>query len=50
MAIKVNIKQNSGQQFEVEVSEEATVRELKEASAEQAGVSADEQRLIFKGR
>jgi hypothetical protein len=47
--IKVNIRQNSGVTFEVTVSPTATVKELKEACASQAGISAEEQRLIFKG-
>ena len=50
MAIKVTIKQNSGTQFDVEVEATVTVKELKEACAEKAGVPADEQRLIFKGK
>lgn len=47
--IKITIRQNNATQFEVSISSKATVRELKEACAPQAGMTADEQRLIFKG-
>ena len=47
--IKITIRQNSGQQFEVQINPKAAVKELKEACAEQAGIPAEEQRLIFKG-
>ena len=47
--IKVTIRQNSGTQFNVQVSPKGTVKDLKEACAEQAGITAEEQRLIFKG-
>ena len=48
--IKVTIRQNSGAQFEVQVDPKGTVKDLKEACAPQAGISAEEQRLIFKGK
>ena len=48
--VKLTIRQNSGSQFEVEVSQTATVKELKEACVEKAAIPADEQRLIFKGK
>ena len=48
--IKVTLRQNSGSQFDIEISSKGTVRDLKEACVEKAGISADEQRLIFKGR
>ena len=47
--VKLTIRQNSGSQFEVEVNPKQTVKELKEACVEKAGIPADEQRLIFKG-
>lgn len=47
--IKVNIRQNSGSEFKVDVKQKATVKELKEACATGAGIPAEEQRLIFKG-
>ena len=47
--VKLTIRQNSGSQFEVEVKSKASVKELKEACVEKAGIPADEQRLIFKG-
>jgi hypothetical protein len=47
--IKVNIRQNSGVTFEVSVEKTSTVADLKKACAEQAGIPAEEQRLIFKG-
>lgn len=34
----------------MEVSAKGTVRDLKEASVEKAGITADEMRLIFKGK
>jgi ubiquilin len=48
--IKVTIRQNSGAQFDVQVNPKGTVKDLKEACASQAGISAEEQRLIFKGK
>lgn len=48
--IKLNIRQNTGSQFEVEVPKNASVKELKEACVEQAGIPAEDQRLIFKGK
>ena len=48
--IKITIKQNSGQQFDVEVNQKGNVRDLKEACAEHSGIAADDQRLIFKGK
>lgn len=47
--INITMRQNSGSQFDVEVSQKATVKELKEACVEKSGIPADEQRLIFKG-
>ena len=48
--IKVQLRQNSGAQFDIEVNGKGTVRDLKEACVEKAGISADEMRLIFKGK
>ncbi|CDR94701.1 ubiquitin domain containing protein family, putative [Babesia bigemina] len=50
MAIKVTIKISGGETFVVEVDQSITVLELKEKCAENAGATADKQRLIFKGR
>lgn len=48
--IKITLRQNSGQQFDVEVSAKGTVRDLKEACSGPAGISAEDMRLIFKGK
>jgi hypothetical protein len=48
--IKLTFRQSSGSQFEAVVNGKSTVRELKEAIVAQAGYSADEMRLIFKGK
>jgi hypothetical protein len=48
--IKVTIRQNNATQFDVEITNKATVRDLKEKCSTQANMTADEQRLIFKGR
>lgn len=48
--IKITLRQNSGTQFDVTVSSKGTVRDLKDACVEKASLSADEQRLIFKGK
>ena len=48
--IKINIKQNSGNEFKVEVNQKATVKDLKEACAPGVNIPAEEQRLIFKGK
>lgn len=40
--IKVNIRQNSGSEFKVDVKQKATVKELKEACATGAGIPAEE--------
>lgn len=47
--IKLTIRQNTGSQFEVEVPIKSSVKELKEACADKAGIPTEEQRLIFKG-
>lgn len=47
---KINLRQNSGTQFEVEVDSKGTVHDLKVACEPKAGINADEIRLIFKGR
>lgn len=49
--IKLTLRQNSGTQFEVEVDPKATVKELKIACQDlSGGISAEEMRLIFKGK
>jgi ubiquilin len=48
--IKLTIRQNNGTSFDVSVSSNATVTQLKEACVEQSTIPADEQRLIFKGK
>ena len=48
--IKITLRQNSGSQFDIEVNGKGTVRELKEACVEKAGITAEEMRLIFKGK
>jgi ubiquilin len=49
--IKVTIRQSSGDQFEVEVNNNAPVSELKEQCAsKQDAIKSDEMRLIFKGK
>jgi ubiquilin len=48
--IKITLRQNSGSQFDIEVNSKGTVRDLKEACVEKAGIPADEMRLIFKGK
>jgi hypothetical protein len=47
--IKITIRQNNATQFDITISSKALVKELKEACANQAGMTAEEQRLIFKG-
>lgn len=48
--IKLTLRQNSGSQFDVEVDPTATIKELKQACQDGAGMPADEMRLIFKGK
>ena len=48
--IKITLRQNSGTQFDIEVNSKGTVRDLKEACVEKAGIPADEMRLIYKGK
>lgn len=48
--IKITMRQNSGQQFEVSVNGKGTVKDLKEASVAGSGISAEDMRLIFKGK
>lgn len=50
--LKLTMKQNSGQQFEVTINQEgSTVLDLKKACAEKAGgVTPEEIRLIYKGK
>lgn len=49
--IKLNIKPTAGgDKFSVDIQTSASVRELKEAVAGRCTISADEQRLIYKGQ
>ena len=50
--LKLTMKQNSGQQFDVEIKQdESTVLDLKKACAEKVGgITAEEIRLIYKGK
>ena len=49
--IKVILRQSSGDQFEVEIKPDATVKELKdECAIKQEAIKAEEMRLIFKGK
>ena len=49
--IKVTVRQSSGDQFEVEISAKAAVKDLKEECAKkQEAMAAGEMRLIFKGK
>ena len=49
--LKLTMKQNSGQQFDVQIKQEgSTVLDLKLACAEKAGITAEEIRLIYKGK
>jgi len=50
MAMKLVIRQSSGDQFEVEVPTTATVLELKQACEKTVNLAPEAQRLIFKGR
>lgn len=50
MSITLTIKVSGGEAFSVQVEPEMTVWNLKELCIEKAGVTADKQRLIFKGR
>jgi ubiquilin len=49
--IKVVVRQSSGDQFDVEIAGNASVKDLKDACAEkQSAMKAEEMRLIFKGK
>ena len=49
--LKLTMKQNSGQQFELSIAQDgSTVLDLKKACAEKAGGSPEEIRLIYKGK
>lgn len=48
--IKLTIRMSSGDQFEVTVPTAATVADLKKACEEGSKMSAESQRLIFKGK
>jgi len=48
--IKLTIRMSSGDQFEVSVPTAATVADLKKACEEGSKMSAESQRLIFKGK
>ena len=48
--LKLTMKQNSGQQFEVTIAaEETTVNDLKKACMEATKFTLEEIRLIYKG-
>ncbi len=48
--IKINIKQAMENSFDITVSVNGTVADIKTACAEWSGVKATEMKLIFKGR
>lgn len=48
--ISITIKSSGDTKYEVSIEESQTVLELKQAVAEQAGVPADRQRLIYSGK
>lgn len=48
--VKINIRCSNGSKFFVHVSLESTVRSFKDAVAQNCDISADQQRLIYKGR
>ena len=48
--IKLIIRQSNGEQFEVQVSPDATVLQLKEECKEKTQLPTESQRLIFKGK
>ena len=49
--IKVIVRQSSGDQFDVEIAPNASVKELKDLCAEkQTAMTAEDMRLIFKGK
>lgn len=50
-SIKLSIRLSSGDSFDVEIGANATVKDLKEQCAsKQDAITADEMRLIFKGK
>jgi hypothetical protein len=48
--MKINIRQSSGEQFEVSVAADASVAELKKACEGDCKLAPESQRLIFKGK
>jgi hypothetical protein len=48
--LKLSIRQSNGEQFEVCITDTATVQELKVACVDGAKLEAENQRLIFKGK
>ncbi|CAK8540091.1 unnamed protein product [Lathyrus sativus] len=48
--VKINIRCSNGSKFFVHVSLESTVRSFKDVVAQNCDISADQQRLIYKGR
>ena len=48
--VTLKIRQGSGEQFEVQVVKDCTIAELKTACEEGSKLSADNMRLIFKGK
>ena len=50
-SIKIHVKPTAGgDKFSVDIETSVTIRELKEAVADKCTISADEQRLIYKGQ
>ncbi|KAL5099654.1 hypothetical protein RYX36_003981 [Vicia faba] len=48
--VKINIRCSNGSKFFVHVSLDSTVRSFKDVVAQNCDISADQQRLIYKGR
>lgn len=49
-AIKITIRQSSGDQFEVEIDPASTVLQLKQKCSEKIELAPESQRLIYKGK
>jgi ubiquilin len=48
--VKINIRCSNGSKFSVQISLDSTVGSFKDVVAQNCDISADQQRLIYKGR
>ena len=48
--INIKVRQGSGAEHQILIAQNSSVKELKEVCSQKTGISATEQKLIYKGK